>query len=137
MVHTQSFELSGFQRDLLYVIAGSDKPSGQTIRRELEDYIDNINHGRLYPNLDELIEYGLVMKGDQDQRTNYYEATASGEELLARRRQWEDQYVSHLQESLRQDTDQANVAPSSSDWSETHHKGTDENPVIEWGLGHR
>jgi len=62
-----------------------------------------------------LIEHGLVEKGDQDQRTNYYEATASGEQLLTRRRQWEDQYVSNLQESLRQDTDQANVAPSSSD----------------------
>jgi len=35
MVHTQSFELTGFQRDLLYVIAGSDQPSGQTIRRKL------------------------------------------------------------------------------------------------------
>ena len=49
MVLTQSIELTGFQRDLLFVIAGSDRPSGQAIRRELEQYIDNVNHGRLYP----------------------------------------------------------------------------------------
>jgi len=72
---TQSFELTGFQRDLLYVIAGSDQPSGQTIRRKLQPYIDNVNHGRLYPNLDELVDHGLVEKGSQDQRTNYYEVT--------------------------------------------------------------
>jgi|AntDeeMetagen134_2_1112570.scaffolds.fasta_scaffold00487_4 DNA-binding PadR family transcriptional regulator len=115
MVHTQSFELTGFQRDLLYVIAGSDQPSGQTIRRELEDYIENINHGRLYPNLDELVEHGLVEKGSQDNRTNYYEVTTSGEQLLARRREWEDQYISDLHKPPRQNTDQANVSPSSSD----------------------
>ncbi len=30
------FELTGFQRDLLYVIAGFDQPSGQEIKAELE-----------------------------------------------------------------------------------------------------
>ena len=66
MVLTNSFELTGFQRDLLYVIAGSDQPSGQTIRQELETRIDNVNHGRLYPNLDVLVDHGLVEKGSQD-----------------------------------------------------------------------
>lgn len=113
MVQTQSFELTGFQRDLLYVIAGSDQPSGQTIRRELEEYIENINHGRLYPNLDKLVEYSLVQKGDQDQRTNYYEVTESGEELLTRRREWEDQYMSHPQ-----DSSQDNLTSLVSDWGE-------------------
>ena len=110
MVQTQSFELTGFQRDLLYVIAGSDQPSGQTIRRKLETYIDNVNHGRLYPNLDVLVEHSLVKKGSQDQRTNYYEVTESGEQLLARRREWENQYVSHPEE-----TDHVQLASSSSD----------------------
>jgi DNA-binding PadR family transcriptional regulator len=110
MVQTQSFELTGFQRDLLYVIAGSDQPSGQAIRRTLEAYIDNVNHGRLYPNLDTLVEHGLVEKGDQDQRTNYYEVTEEGEALLSRRREWENQYVTPPDE-----TDHVSVAQSSSD----------------------
>jgi len=105
---TQIFELTGFQRDLLYVIAGSDQPSGQTIRREMEQHVDNVNHGRLYPNLDTLVEHGLVEKGDQDQRTNYYEVTAEGEALLSRRREWENQYVTHPQE-----TDYVSLAQSS------------------------
>jgi len=74
MVQTKSFELTGFQRDLLYVIAGSDQPSGQTVRQQLETHIDNVNHGRLYPNLDTLVDHELVKKGSQDQRTNYYES---------------------------------------------------------------
>lgn len=95
---TQIFELTGFQRDLLYVIAGSERPSGQTIRREMEQHVDNVNHGRLYPNLDALVEHALVEKGSQDQRTNFYELTEKGEELIEDRRRWERQYVSPTQE---------------------------------------
>jgi len=109
MSQTQSFELTGFQRDLLTVIAGSNQPSGQTVRREMEQYVDNINHGQLYPNLDVLVEHSLVEKGSQDQRTNYYEVTESGEKLLLDRLKWENQYISEILE-----TDQMNVASSSS-----------------------
>jgi len=115
MVHTKSFELTGFQRDLLYVIAGSDQPSGQTVRQKLESHIDNVNHGRLYPNLDELVDYGLVEKGSQDQRTNYYEVTPSGEQLLVRRREWENQHLSFPHESGHQDSNQQSPASPSSD----------------------
>jgi len=110
MVQTKSFDLTGFQRDLLYVIAGSDLPSGQTIQQKLETHIDNVNHGRLYPNLDALVEYGLVEKGSQNNRTNYYAVTQSGEQLLARRREWENQYLSFPEESAQQ-----SLASSSSD----------------------
>lgn len=110
MVQTQSFELTGFQRDLLYVIAGSDQPSGQTVRREMEQYVDYVNHGRLYPNLNVLVEHSLVEKGSQDQRTNYYEVTETGEQLLLNRHKWENKYISNIL-----DTDQVNVARSSSD----------------------
>ncbi len=86
-------DLSGFQRDLLYVMAGLDKPSGQQIKGELESYLDSeVNHGRLYPNLDVLVEKEYVEKGAIDRRTNYYDITESGEELLKQRREWEDQY---------------------------------------------
>ena len=115
MSQTQSFELTGFQRDLLYVIAGSDQPSGQTVQQKLETHIDNVNHGRLYPNLDTLVENGLVEKGSQDQRTNYYELTPNGERLLVRRREWENQYISIPHSSDQQELDTQLPASSSSD----------------------
>jgi DNA-binding PadR family transcriptional regulator len=88
------FELTGFQRDLLYVIAGADQPSGQDIKEELEQYYPNeINHGRLYPNLDTLVNRSFVEKGEIDRRTNYYAITDEGHETLADRREWEEQYV--------------------------------------------
>jgi DNA-binding PadR family transcriptional regulator len=88
------FELTGFQRDLLYVIAGADQPSGQDVKEELEQYYPNeINHGRLYPNLDTLVNRSLVKKGEIDRRTNYYAITDEGHETLVDRRRWEDRYI--------------------------------------------
>ena len=69
-------DLTGFQRDLLYVIAGLDDPHSLAVKNELEEYYENeIHHGRLYPNLDTLVEKGLVKKGQLDRRTNYYTLT--------------------------------------------------------------
>jgi DNA-binding PadR family transcriptional regulator len=88
-------DLSGFQRDLLWVIAGQEQPSGQEVKSELEEYVEgDINHGRLYPNLDTLVNKGYVEKGPIDRRTNYYAITDKGRESLQERREWEEQYVS-------------------------------------------
>lgn len=87
-------DLTGFQRDLLYVIAGADKPSGQDIKAEIESYYSSeINHGRLYPNLDTLVNKGLVEKGELDRRTNYYAITEDGERAIRDRRDWEREYA--------------------------------------------
>jgi DNA-binding PadR family transcriptional regulator len=87
-------QLTGFQRDLLCVIAGFDRPSGQEVKAELEGYYQSpINHGRLYPNLDALVSNDYVEKGQIDRRTNYYDLTDAGEGLLAERREWENQYL--------------------------------------------
>ncbi|QCJ45901.1 MULTISPECIES: PadR family transcriptional regulator [Haloprofundus] len=87
--------LSGFQRDLLYVISGLDQPSGQQVKDELESYVDGeINHGQLYPNLDTLVNKSYVEKGPIDRRTNYYAITENGKEAIRKRRSWEDQYRS-------------------------------------------
>ena len=87
-------DLTGFQRDLLYVIAGLDEPHGLAVKDELEQYYESdINHGRLYPNLDTLVEKGLVDKGELDQRTNYYTLTSRGRREITARREWEQQYV--------------------------------------------
>ncbi len=87
-------DLTGFQRDLLYVIAGDDQPSGQDVKDEIERYYSSeINHGRLYPNLDTLVNKELVEKGQLDRRTNYYAITDGGMDQIEERREWEEQYV--------------------------------------------
>ncbi|WP_266079831.1 PadR family transcriptional regulator [Haladaptatus caseinilyticus] len=87
-------ELTGFQRDILYVIAGQGEPHGLAIQEDLEQYYDTeVHHGRLYPNLDTLVEEALVEKGQRDQRTNYYMLTDRGEKVLESRRKWERQYI--------------------------------------------
>ncbi|ELY72618.1 helix-turn-helix transcriptional regulator [Natrinema pallidum] len=87
-------DLTGFQRDLLYVIAGADQPSGQDVKDEVETYYNSeINHGRLYPNLDTLVNKDLVEKGQLDRRTNYYEISDRGHQTIEQRREWEQQYI--------------------------------------------
>ena len=90
--------LTAFQRDVLYVIAGlEDRPHGLSIKDELEEYYDGeINHGRLYPNLDELVDEGLVEKGTIDRRTNSYTLSEEGKRTLEARRKWEAEYVGEL-----------------------------------------
>lgn len=89
------YDLTGFQRDLLVVIAGLEEPHGLAIKEELEDYYESeVNHGRLYPNLDEVVSKGLVEKGQKDRRTNVYRLTARGKREIEARQDWEAQYVS-------------------------------------------
>ncbi len=41
-------DLTGFQRDILYVTVGLEEPHGLAIKDELDDYYEQeINHGRL------------------------------------------------------------------------------------------
>ena len=87
-------DLTGFQRDILYVLGGLESPKGLAIKDELDRYYSSdINHGRLYPNLDALVEKGLVEKGRIDDRTNSYALTGRGRRELEARREWEDDYV--------------------------------------------
>ncbi|MFB6112981.1 MAG: PadR family transcriptional regulator [Halodesulfurarchaeum sp.] len=91
-------DLTGFQRDLLIVIAGLDEPNGLEIKDEIEEYYEStINHGRLYPNLDALVEGGLVEKRQQDERTNAYRLSDDGWETLESRREWEHKYVEGME----------------------------------------
>lgn len=88
------YDLTGFQRDLLYVVAGKEEPHGLAIKEELEKYYETeIHHGRLYPNLDTLVEKGLVEKGQRDRRTNTYVLTRRGNREIDARDEWERQYV--------------------------------------------
>lgn len=92
------FDLTGFQRDIMYLVAGLDEPHGLAIKDELETYYESeIHHGRLYPNLDELVKKGLVKKGKKDRRTNVYRLTDRGLRELQDRREWENQYLQDKQ----------------------------------------
>lgn len=74
------YDLTGFQRDLLRVIAASEENlHGLGIKEKVEsEYDKEIHHGRLYPNLDTLAEMGLVRKEQVDRRTNSYSLTPRG-----------------------------------------------------------
>jgi len=83
-------DLTDTQRDQLTVIAGLEKPSGQDILTELNQYYtEPLTHGAHYPNLDSLVNKGLVEKGELDRRTNFYDLTEKGAEELEKRREWE------------------------------------------------
>lgn len=88
------YNLTGFQRDALYVIAGEDEPHGLAIKEGLEAYYEKeVHHGRLYPNLDTLVDKGLVEKDQHDRRTNAYTLTDRGRREIQARRDWEDMYI--------------------------------------------
>lgn len=86
-------DLTSFQRDLLYVIAGLDAPHGLKIKTELEAYYPTeVNHGRLYPNLDTLVEKDLINKSQKDDRTNEYTVTQHGASVIEARNAWVAEY---------------------------------------------
>jgi DNA-binding PadR family transcriptional regulator len=85
-------DLTAFQRDLLLAISGLDEPKGLDVKDVLEEYYGTeIRHGRLYPNLDTLVEEGYVEKGKVDRRTNFYRLSEWGLGELEARRRWEDE----------------------------------------------
>lgn len=88
-------DLTGFQRDMLYVIYGLDEPIGLEISDSLTEYYDEeINNGRLYPNLNDLVELGALNKEERDRRSFYYTVSDEGVEMLSNRRTWENQRFS-------------------------------------------
>lgn len=81
-------DLTAFQYNILVVLSG-EPMYGLAIKRELEAYYQaEVNHGRLYPNLDELVEDGLVAKSELDKRTNEYSLTDDGYETVVERLEW-------------------------------------------------
>ena len=89
-------DLTGFQRDLLYTISGTDEPYGLAIKESLQEYREeDVNHGRLYPNLDTLVEKGYVEKRQKDKRTNLYTLTEAATEAIDERRTWEESQLAN------------------------------------------
>lgn len=88
-VNTTWTNLTAFQRDLLATIARfediTDPSYGLAIKADLEKFYGEVNHGQLYPNLDSLIDQGLVEKSELDRRTNEYTLTDAAHTLLENR----------------------------------------------------
>ena len=81
-------DLTAFQQNILVIL--SEEPMyGLAIKRQLETYYGTeVNHGRLYPNLDDLVEMGLIEKSELDKRTNQYELTETGRDVVHDRFDW-------------------------------------------------
>jgi hypothetical protein len=89
-------DLTAFQTNILFVLRGCQRgrydgraPAG-AMGLAIKDILETdewlgeeVNHGRLYPNLDTLVEHGLVEKSELDKRTNHYELTDNGTTVIA------------------------------------------------------
>lgn len=73
-------DLTAFQRDILVVVFKHKSSPGPVIRDEIENFYEaELNPGRLYPSLNELVNKGLILKRDTDARENIYTVTSRGE----------------------------------------------------------
>lgn len=86
--------LSGFKRDILYIVAGTGGLNGAEIKHRLCDYYDReIYDSQLYPNLDTLVERGLVDKHPVDGRTYAYQLTPEAQTVLKEHQRWKQHYT--------------------------------------------
>lgn len=84
-------DLTAFQRDILWTLAHEGASKGLSVKDALEDYYgEEVNHGQLYPNLDALVDHGLVAKSARDRRTNEYQLTDAARDALGERLRWQD-----------------------------------------------
>jgi len=81
--------LTAFRRDLLHALDHLGPSKGLAIKAHLASYYQEpVNHGRLYPNLDTLVNEGFIAKSERDKRTNEYALTEQAERALNARREW-------------------------------------------------
>jgi len=111
-------DLTQFQVTILAILAEESK-YGLAIKRELEAYYgEEINHGRLYPNLDDLVEQGLIAKSERDKRTNDYQLTESGWGVVHSRAAWLGSKL-----DLDEDHQPGNAEPARADGGERQSVG--------------
>jgi len=89
-------DMTAFQRDIVYVVAGLGDPAGVDVKRELDEYYaGGVSDSRLYKNLATLVEDGVLEKGTKDRRTNEYHLTERGYALIERHDRWKRRTLSH------------------------------------------
>jgi DNA-binding PadR family transcriptional regulator len=83
-------DLTGFQRDLLWQLFHLDGAYGGRLKQSLEEMgYEEVNHSRMYQNIDSLVRSDLIEKSDLDGRTKEYSLTDEAKKLLADRQSWE------------------------------------------------
>lgn len=83
--------VTAFQQQMLAVLAREGPEYGLGIKRAVADVSgEEVNHGRLYPNLDTLVDMGMVEKSERDKRTNEYALTESGRDVVRSQFVWLD-----------------------------------------------
>ena len=93
------YDVNSFKRDMMVVIAGMDSPSGKELIAELQEYYsEEITVGRVYPQLDELVEKKLITKQDRNGRANEYQLTKRGVRDIQAHREWQDKYLAPIDE---------------------------------------
>lgn len=81
--------INHFRRDLLAVVSRDGPTIGLRVKDAVEEaYGEEVNHGRLYPALDDLLTMGLISKEPVDDRANHYGITARGRRELAAHSDW-------------------------------------------------
>lgn len=79
----ESSSLTKFQTRLLETLCDGPK-HGLGIAETLDPlFEEEVHHGRIYPNLDDLADEGYIAKEPIDRRTNEYRLTDAGRALLA------------------------------------------------------
>jgi Transcriptional regulator PadR-like family. len=78
-------DLTRFQQDIIRILAAERELIGLEIKDELQqERGEEVNHGRLYPNIDDLVGAGYVDKFEIDKRTNGHKLTDEGKQLARR-----------------------------------------------------
>ncbi|MFC6766046.1 PadR family transcriptional regulator [Natrinema soli] len=86
-------DLTKFQVRILAILAADDR-YGLAVKEELSEYYgEEINHGRLYPNLDDLVGQELVDKSELDKRTNNYAISPKGKAALEYEMEWLEEQI--------------------------------------------
>lgn len=121
-------ELTGFQRDVLAVVAhlerSDDRQYGLAIKSDIEArYGAAITPARLYQNLDDLVDLGLVEKWFYDGRTNRYRLTDDGDRVM---QAYAVQLFADLDPDLDGVVDGESAAPLGSEAS-PQRRGPDES----------
>lgn len=104
-------DLTEFQKNIVNVLVGESK-YGLAVKSELEEYYDEeVNHGRLYPNLDKLVNCGYVEKDTLDERTNEYRLTQKARREIRDEMEWRvDNYVEGSSERAQELREMMNSA---------------------------
>ncbi|QCC57335.1 PadR family transcriptional regulator [Natrinema thermotolerans] len=95
-IQSTAVDLTKFQVRILAILTADDR-YGLAVKEELSAYYgEEINHGRLYPNLDKLVDQDLVEKSELDKRTNNYSVTDRGQRALAHETEWLEDQISEV-----------------------------------------